>query len=251
MLTTTDGIVLRERYVGESDKFIDILTGQNNVMEVCVKGARKLGSKNHAATQPFTYATFCVSKRGERCYLNSSEPIKSFYTLRLDLQKLSLASYFSEIAAFASGVQEQKGEILRLFLNTLYYLCKGGRNPAQLKSIFELRFMSEIGMMPDILACRFCAKYFCEKMFFHLQDGTICCESCYGGEDSGRAVSLTPSVLQAVRHIALADFDRLYHFKISELTQNKLSFITEQYLMIHLDMRFKTLDFYKSVLDDE
>lgn len=251
MLTTTDGIVLRERHAGESDKFIDILTAQNSVIEVCVKGARKLGSKNHATTQPYTYASFCISKRGERCYLNSSELIKSFYALRLDLHKLSLASYLSEITAFAAGAQEQKGELLRLYLNTIYYLSKGDRSLALLKSIFELRFLCETGMMPDIPACHFCGVYSSPKMFFHLLDGTLCCEKCYSGNDEGRAVSLTPSVLQAIRHIALADFDRLFNFRISEQSQNKLSFITERYLLLQLDARFKTLDFYKTLLNDE
>ena len=250
-MLTTDGIVLRERHAGESDKFIDILTQDSGVIEVCVKGARKLGSKNHATTQPFTYASFCISSRGDRNYLNSSELIKSFYALRLDLQKLSLASYFSEITAFAAGNQEQGGELLRLFLNTVYYLSRGDRSLALLKSVYELRFLAEIGLMPDLLACHGCGKYECEKMFFHLSEGTLLCEQCYDGHEGERVVSLTPSVLKAMRHITLAGFDRLYNFKISEMSSNKLSFITERFLLTQLDASFKTLDFYKTTLDDE
>ncbi len=39
MLTTVTGIVIRERSVGEQDKFIDLLTADQGVLEVSVRGA--------------------------------------------------------------------------------------------------------------------------------------------------------------------------------------------------------------------
>ena len=41
MLITTAGVVIRERQIGENDKFVDILTEKNGVIEVSVKGVKK------------------------------------------------------------------------------------------------------------------------------------------------------------------------------------------------------------------
>ncbi len=251
MLITTAGVVIRERQIGENDKFIDILTDKNGVIEVSVKGVKKLNSSNSAATQLYTYSNFCVQKRGERYYLNSSEQIKNFYGIRMDIDKLSLACYFSEVITYAVSDEENTGEVLRLLLNTLYFLSNSKRDLRLLKSIFELRFVSEIGMMPNVTACLECGEYKAEKMFFDLTNACFYCENCFSDAESDNAVSLTPAVVSAVRHIVLADFNRLFNFKISPLSQNKLSHVTEQYLLTHVGRSFRTLDFYKSMVDEQ
>ena len=38
-MLTIDGIVIRERSVGEQDKFIDVLTAKDGVIEISVKVA--------------------------------------------------------------------------------------------------------------------------------------------------------------------------------------------------------------------
>ena len=123
MLLTTMGVVIGERVYGENDKFIDIFTKDYGIIEVTVKGGRKLNSINASATALFSYSKFCVNKRGERYYLNSSEIENTFYDLRLDVKKLALASYFAELLKYTvlSYDSDKSYEIiLKLFLNTLY-----------------------------------------------------------------------------------------------------------------------------------
>ena len=43
-------------------------------------------------------------------------------------------------------------EIMRLTLNTLYFLDKGDRDDELLKSIFEFRLLCEAGLRPALLA---------------------------------------------------------------------------------------------------
>lgn len=54
MLTTVTGIVIRERSVGEQDKFIDLLTADQGVLEVSVRGRRKspAGTVPHPSCTP-------------------------------------------------------------------------------------------------------------------------------------------------------------------------------------------------------
>lgn len=246
-MITAEGIVLKERSVGEQDKFIDILTKESGVLEVSVKGARKINGKSGSSTQLFAYSRFCMNKRGERLYLNSAEPIHIFYDLRSSLTRLSLASYFAEVLRFCTVPEARNNDILRLFLNTLHFLEKGLREEKLLKAVFELRLMSEIGYMPDIVACRGCGLYEPEELFFCIDDGGFYCAECFGGSEDNNYLKMKLPVLNAVRHIVLADFDRLFNFRASEKTMQTLAAAAESYLISHLERSFRTLDFYKSL----
>ena len=247
-MTTVEGIVLKERSVGEQDKFIDILTGESGVIEVSVKGARKINGKSGSSTQLLAYSRFCIDKRGKYLYLNSAEPIHIFYGLRDSLSKISLASYFAEIMRFCIKPEAQNGDIMRLLLNSLHYLETGQRDEKLLKSVFELRLMSEIGYMPDVVACRGCGVYEPEELFFCMESGGFYCSDCFENDTKENYMKIKLPVLSAVRHIVLADFSRLFNFRVSEETQQKLSALTETYALTHLERSFGTLDFYKSIL---
>ena len=246
----SEGIVIRERPVGEQDKFVDILTKESGVVEASVKGGRKLAGKAGSSTQLFAYSRFCFDMRGERLYLNSAEPIHIFYDLRNSLTKLSLASYFAEVLNYCIRPEAQSGDILRLFLNTLHYLENGSRDEALLKALFELRLMSDIGYMPDIVMCRGCGQFEPEELFFRISDGSFLCSDCYDSEEPDDNYKIKLPVLHSIRHIVLTDFDRLFNFRASENTLTVLGEIAEKYLIHHLERSFRTLEFYKSLLNN-
>lgn len=248
-MITMEGIVLKERSVGEQDKFIDILTKEKGVIEVSVKGAKKINGKSGSSSQLFAYSRFCLNQKGERLFLNSAEPIHIFYDLRGSLSRLSLASYFADILRFCINPETNSGDVMRLFLNTLHYLEKGLRDEKMLKSVFELRLMSEIGYMPDILACRGCGVFEPEELFFSISDGRFFCRECFANESVSDFIKMKLPVLRAIRHIILVDFDRLFNFRVSDKVMEKLSAAAESYLVSHLERSFQTLDFYKSICE--
>lgn len=245
-MTTIEGIVLKERHFGEQDKFIDILTKDRGVMELPVKGARKINGRMSAATQLFAYSRFCFEQKKNRLYINSVEPIHIFYGLRNSLSAISLASYFADIVRFCTPELISSENIARLFLNTLHYLEKNLRSELLLKSIFELRLMSETGFMPDVLGCRICGDFEPQELYFSVKNGGFLCKNCCNSLDEYSFKMKLP-VLQTVRHIILADFDRLFNFRISDNTLERLSVFSESYIISHLERNFNTLDFYKSL----
>ena len=247
----SEGIVIRERPVGEQDKFVDILTKESGVLEVSVKGGRKLAGKSGSSTQLFAYSRFCFDLRGERLYLNSAEPIHIFYDLRNSLTKLALASYFADVLRFCIHPEAQSADVLRLFLNTLHYLEKDLRSEAQLKALFELRLMSEIGYMPDIIMCRGCGAFEPEELFFRIDGGGFLCSDCFDSDEFDDYYKIQLPVLHSIRHIVLTDFDRLFNFRVSDNTLTVLSEVAEKYLLYHLERSFNTLEFYKSLLNDQ
>lgn len=248
MLQTLEGVVLRERKTGEADRFLDVLTGEHGVLEIFVRGSKKGPSRYTGATQLLSFARLCFERRGERCVLNSAEPIRSFYDLRLDVEKLSLALYWGEVLKYTVSPEQPAQDILRLFVNSLHYLEKGIQPQLQLKAVFELRLLGLLGFMPDLVACEGCACYEHGQMRFLAERGVLLCGDCYSKQAAREvALILPPSILRAMRHILYARMEELFRFRLSEQGRRILSDITERYLLIQLDRRFQTLDFYKSM----
>lgn len=250
MLLTTMGVVIGERAYGENDKFIDVLTKDYGIIEITVKGGRKLTSKNAASTALFSYSKFCVRKRGERYYLNSSEIENTFYDLRLDVKKLALASYFAELLKYTvlSYDSDKAYEIiLKLFLNTLYYLEKNTHNIMLLKSLFEFRLLSEIGLIPNLIGCSVCNAYSHNKMHFDIQNGKLYCDDCFTGSDGYDIIAVNQSTLSALRHISLSELNILFSIKVSDRLISELNKITNRYVLTHINRKFKTLEYFESI----
>ena len=246
MLTTVKGLVLRERAYGENDKLLDILTDSMGLITVSAKGVKKANAKNSSVAQMFAYASYCISESKGRYILNSAEPIRIFYDIRLDVERFALASYFCELLLYTS-TYEQSGEVLRLILNTLHFLEDKNKEPNLLKCIFELRLMSEIGLVPNLIGCCECMTYSAPQMQFDLKGGRLYCENCCGARDLRTFEVIDDTLLHAIRYIALTDMERLFSFKLSPDYLEMLMVITERYVKLQLDKRFATLDFYKTI----
>lgn len=244
------GLVIAERNAGDRGKFIDILTEKNTVQELYVRGAKKPGSAGTAATQLFSYARFSVAQRNQRLYLDSAEPIRLFYRLRESLTRLSLAMYFSELIRLC--VREyhnpsENCEVLRLMLNTLHFLENGQRDEKLLKPIFELRLMTELGMMPDLLTCRSCGEFLPKRLCFSVEEGCFYCTQCRVPHTSNQPVLLRAPALQAMRHIVFADYDRLFNFHLGADNLAAVSVCAERFIQYHLGFHLKALEFYHKI----
>ena len=222
------GLVLAERSAGERGKFIDVLTEHNTVREIYVRGAKKNTSAGLSATQLFSYANFSIRKQQKGLYLDSAEPIRIFYRLRESLSRLSLAMYFSELVRLS--VREN-----------------GERSEALLKSIFELRLMTELGMMPDLLMCRSCGVFLPKRLYFSVEEGCFFCADCGAPENLRSPILLRAPVLQAMRHILFADYNRLYQFQLGQENLRALGECTERFVQYHLSLKPRALTFYQSV----
>lgn len=247
MLTTLKGLVLRERSLGENGKFLDILTDSAGLLEVAAKGVKKQNSKNASVSQSFCYATYCLSENKGRYILNSAEPIRTFYDVSRDIEKFALANYFAEMTLYVATQDRTNFEVLRLILNSLHFLTTSSRNPMLLKAIFEMRLMSEIGLIPNLIGCCECLRYTAPQMQFDLKGGRLFCESCFGARDLHDVEILDERLLHSIRYIALTDMQKLFSLNLTEEYLLPLSNITERYAEIQLDKHFHTLDFYKSL----
>ncbi|MGN0642334.1 MAG: DNA repair protein RecO [Huintestinicola sp.] len=253
MLTTTEGVVISRRDAGDNDSVIKVLSPELGLIEITVKGAKKLTSKNNSSTQLFACSNFCFNERNGRCYLNSSEPKNIFYGLRLDIEKTALASYFAEIVSYTVTERQSARDVYRLFMNCLYMLSEGKRSCRFIKFVFEMRMTADLGMMPGLLGCADCFRSEGVKMYFIIKNGLLVCEEHMMTRllyPSAWNVPVTGGMIEALRFACLSEMDRIFNFKVSDKAMAVLGTISERYLETQFDRHFRTLDFYKSVSDE-
>lgn len=244
MRTNTDGLILKEQNIGEKDKLVTVLTRHNGLVRAFVRGAKSVNNRKNSSTGMFCFSKLCLYKTKESYIIDEAEPIELFFELRNDLEKLSLAQYFSELIITLVQEDEPAEDYLRLTLNSLYFLAKGKMPIEQVKAITELRLMCIAGYMPNLVACDRCGEYETDTMYFDVEDGLLYCENCMS---DSMLFPLDIGLIKALRHIAFSDFEKIYSFKMEEQALPDLSYITEKYLLSKLQRNFKTLEFYKSI----
>ena len=247
MQRKTQGLVIKEQAVGESDRLVTVLTKDEGVVRAFARRAKQLKDSKNAATGLLCYSRFTLSKGKSAYNISEAFPIEVFFDLRKDITRLALAQYFCQLAVEVVPEGVEAGEYLRLVLNALHFLCKGSRPQAVLKAIVELRMLSEAGYMPNVAYCAHCGAYESPRMYFKISRGELYCKDCYL-DNGDPCAALSPAALTAMRHIVYSDFEKIFSFSLTPGAQQELASASEAYTLHILQKRPKTLDFYYSLL---
>lgn len=242
---TTDALVIREMIVGESDRLVTLLTRNYGVIKAYAAGAKSIKSKKAAATGLLSYSSFTLSEKKGTYRITEASINRVFFTAGTDIVKLSLSQYFCELALVMEPAADSSEEFLRIILNSLHFLSEGTKGPELIKAITELRIATISGYMPDLIACAHCGAFEEDIMNFSLTDGNIICKKCYNGVG---AFKIDRTLLSAMRHIVYSKFKDIYNFEIPEKSAKMLSDLTGRYIKVQTDHKFKTLDFYNSII---
>lgn len=242
MFITTDGLVLREKNIGENDRLITVLTRDCGIVEAFASGVKSIKSKRGSGTSLLAFSNFLLQKKNDTYRVSEATAKNIFMEAGSDLTVLTVAQYFCELAELIAPRESGAETVLRLLLNSLHFLTEKKKDPYLLKAVTELRLFAISGYCPNLVACSSCGKFEEEPMFFDPSDGSLTCADC--GKDG---LPLNRTVLSAMRHIVYAEFNRLYAFEIPAADAKYLSEVSERYILYQTDHRFKTLEFLHSL----
>lgn len=245
MRIKTEGLILTEQTIKENDKLVTVLTKSNGIIRCFVKNAKLLKGKLCTATQSLCYSRLSIYCGRDRYIIDDAEPIELFFNLRLDLEKLALAQYFCEIAMHSIPEGSSAEEYLSLILNSLYLLSTGKKPDLMIKAVYEMRFMSLSGYMPNLVCCDNCKCYEADNMYFLLDEGKLLCENCYSG--THHSALLSRGALTAMRTAVFAEPKKIFSFSISDHSLLQFADCAENYLLMRSERKFNALDFYKKV----
>lgn len=245
MYLTIQAIVLRVTDYNDRDALLTVLSRSHGKLTVKARGLRRKNSPLTAPCQLLAYGEFTLFEYKGQYTINEAHSLELFQGLRRDLLKLSLGTYFAQVADVLSQEDMPNPELQSLLLNCLFALSKLQEPEWKIKAVFELRAASLAGYMPDLFGCHVCGSQTPDK--FDISEGLLECTRCrnLGG---GIRMPVTPGVLEAMRYICLCEPKKLLAFQIGQDNLEKLGNLTEAYLTTQLERGFSTLDFYKSLL---
>lgn len=236
------GLVIRERRVSESDRLITVLTDKAGVIKAFVPNALKINSKFLSATQLLSCSKMYIKPSKDNTYrISDAKPVNVFFGLRQDISLMALAGYMCELIEVLAPSGEAAPEFLSVALNSLFALSEKMQDKRIVKAVFELKFCSYAGYMPDLTGCCECGNSDPENAVFNVGDGVLCCS------EHGNGMAVSKGVLSAMRHIIDSDAKRAFSFSLSERSLDMLCRVCEKFVLAQTDRRFKTLDFYKQI----
>ena len=240
------GVVLRAVDTKESDKILTVLTAELGKVPVVAKGARSRKSRIAAAAQLISYSEMVLSESHGWQILSEASTLSLFPSIGEDILLLSLASYLAELTDAVTYEGTESGDILSHLLNALYALDTLKRPPQLVKAAFELRLMALTGFEPLADGCAVCGAPQPEQPMLDVVHGQLHCGACRQG--GGLSMPLTAGALDALRHILYGNPKRLYSFTLGREDLACLGHVAEAYVAAQLERGFRTLDFYKSMV---
>ena len=245
MYLTIQAIVLRVTDYNDRDALLTVLSRDHGKLTIKARGLRRKNSPLTAPCQLRAFGEFTLFEYKGQYTINEAHSIELFSPLRRDLTKLSLGTYFAQVAEVISQEDLPNPELQSLLLNCLFALSKMNESEAKVKSVFELRAACLAGYMPDLFGCHNCGNQNPDR--FDISEGMLECHSCRGC-GGGIRMPVTSGVLEAMRYICLCEPRKLLAFSVGDENLQKLANLTEAYLTAQLERGFSTLDFYKSLL---
>ena len=248
MYLTIQGLVLRVTGYNDTDALLTVLTRDQGKLTVKARGLRRKNSPLTAPCQLLAYSEFTLFEYRGMYTINEALSLELFQQLHRDLLKLSLATYFAQVAEVLSQEDQSTPELLSLTLNSLYSLAKLHIPEVQIKAVFELRCACLAGYTPDLGSCGQCGAL--TPGCFDISAGQVECAECRNPDSAGIRMPLNNGCLEAMRYVCSCDAKQLFSFHIGEDSLRYFSQVAEAYLSTQLERGFSTLDFYKTLLID-
>ena len=136
-------------------------------------------------------------------------------------------------------------------MNALYAAEKKLAFPRVIKAAFEFRIAALIGYEPDLAECPICGKGAgsIKNRMFELTDGYLFCGACDNPEEGfTRRVRVSDACYAAMKHLLTVPVNKIFLFRLEETALAELCALTEEYLLLRVEKKLKTLDFLKKSL---
>ncbi len=256
MLSEVRGLVIRTTDIKESDRLVTIFTEEAGVITALARGARSLKSRKMVATMQFCYGSFVLFHHADKYQIKEAELIESFFEIRNSIEGLALAGYIAEVLDDVATAEADR-ELLRLSLNSLYAIAKGIYPLSKIKATFEVRAMSILGFMPDVLSCSSCGGKNGD-FYFDIMAGVLECRECKKLSEARRTTVsepheshiiciLTEGAKDAFAYSVHAPQERIFSYNASDEDMYLFSRAAEEYLTNHLERSYRALKFYNEV----
>lgn len=245
MIVTTRGMVLRAAPFKEHDRILTLLTEDLGRITVIANAVRSVRSHNKSAVLPYSFSEYTLYKKGDLYHLRGSDVILSPVKPGASLETLALCAYFSQLCEDACADAESCRDLLRFLLNGICIAAKEDRSLSLIKGVFELRFLTLIGYMPDLFCCADCGSE--QTAVFDLPNGHVRCASCAAESPREGERVVSDACFALARRAVTVGEKEAYAVKADEKLFFEFSSLCEQYLLTQMGRDYTSLRYYHEI----
>ena len=212
---------------------------------VFANGARRKNSQFTAVSQKFVMGAFTV-RPGKTSYTLVGCEIKdTFQELSKDIEAVTYASYACEVTEhFTAEGMGGKDELNLLFVT--FKALVGKRQSFELiRSIFEIKLMDIEGLGLEMNKCVISGEE-SELDYISLYDGGVVSRR-YTGR-AKKCIPVSDDVKYAIKYIFSRNISEVYSFDVSVEVAKKLLELSSEYVNLHSDRHYRSLDILSALV---
>lgn len=247
MLYKWEGIVLKSRPYGESNKIVTLMTREAGKVTVVARGAKKPTSRLAGVTQPFIHGMYVVKKTTGMGTLQQGEHLQSMRHIQTDIMRAAYASYFVEMVDRL--IEEGRPEPFA-FEVLLQALCaiEDEHDPEAIALFVDWKLLPYTGVQPILHQCASCGAVEGEFAFSFSQGGFLC-HRCYHLDPY--IIRLTPTQLKLIRMFYTVPIDQISKLELKKGTKQFIKKIVTTIYEEQTGIRLKSRSFIEQLEKNE
>lgn len=241
----TEAFVLKTQPFRTSSLLVTFFSRDFGKLKGLAKGVRKEGIVHPSTFEPFTLLeiVFYEKVHSEIHLISEAVVLESYEGLRRNLSVLATAYYLAELTDELTELQDPHESLFEL-LQTIFQLLPT-LSVSLLARCFEVRLLSEIGLLPPMDHCVICGRVNPEKVYFSPRQGTTLCERCRQRSRDSRP--LGGRTIEALRIFRQGEFRQVAQSPVSEEALDEIGKMVENFLSDRLTRPLKTRRFLEQV----
>jgi len=242
MIVKTEGIVLKSFDFRETSRIATFFTRDFGKVKGVLKGIRKDPRKFASSVDKFSLNDIIYYQyRNSDIHLVSHCDMKDFYSgLRLDLERMTAASYACEFIDTLMPAEEQNTAIYEL---TQEFLKSLQTTPDVTKLIqtFQIKILALSGFQPHLEACVRCSKKVVNAPSFSLRLGGLLCVACKNNAPEATPISL--GAVATILHLQKNHWEAASRLGMTPFIKKELKYVLNHFLVFHLEKHLRSTRF--------
>lgn len=243
MLHKWEGIVLKARAYGESNKIVTLMTREAGKVACMARGAKKPTSRLAGVTQPFMHGSYLVQRTSGMGTMQQGEHYSSMRHIQTDIVATAYASYVVELVD--KLVEEGGAEpfAFELLLQALQAIDEG-YDPEAIALFVDWKMLPYAGVQPILHACAGCGAVDGEFAFSFTQGGFLC-HRCFHLDRY--IIRLSPTQLKLIRMFYTVSIDQVGKLELKAQTKQFIKKIVTTIYEEQTGIRLKSRSFIEQL----
>jgi DNA repair protein RecO (recombination protein O) len=242
MIVKTEGIVLKSFDFRETSRIATFLTRDFGKVKGILKGIRRDPKKFGSSIEKFSVNDIVYYQyRNSDLHLVSHCDMKDFFSgLRQDLERMTAASYVSELIDTLMPAEEQNLEIYDLMQAFLKGL-QTTTDISKLVQTFQIKILSLSGFKPHLETCVRCGENVAKSPCFSLALGGLLCGECK--DFAAEATPISLGAVASILHIQKNNWEAALRLGMQPFIKKELKYVLNHFLVFHLERHLRSTRF--------